>query len=144
MVGWLGGSLECPVVDMSIDENEPPHQQRCPGNDNVNPPPDDPSPSTAANNVELTSVPNSYICGTSNCRRTVRNGVWCYSCEQWFHFKCQGMKSMNSPEAEKWKITDEEYRGGCHAPARPYAPVSKPGLLDEGRVPRGVQGRAGA
>ena len=28
--------------------------------------------------------------------------------------------------------------GGCHAPARPYAPVSKPGLLDEGRVPRGV------
>ena len=36
--------------------------------------------------------------------------------------------------------------GGCHAPARalPYAPVSKPGLLDEGRVPRGVQGRAGA
>ena len=24
---------------------------------------------------------------------------------------------------------------------RPYAPVSKPGLLDEGRVPRGVQGR---
>ena len=36
------------------------------------------------------------------------------------------------------------YRGGCHAPARPYAPVSKPGLLDEGRVPRGVQGRAGA
>ena len=43
MVGWLGGSLECPVVDMSIDENEPPHQQRCPGNDNVNPPPDDPS-----------------------------------------------------------------------------------------------------
>ena len=39
----------------------------------------------------------------------MRNGVWCYSCEQWFHFKCQGMKSMNSPEAEKWKITDEEY-----------------------------------
>ena len=37
-----------------------------------------------------------------------------------------------------------QYRGGCHAPARPYAPVSKPGLLDEGRVPRGVQGRAGA
>ena len=109
MVGWLGGSLECPVVGMSGDENEPPHQQRCPGNDNVNPPPDDPSPSTAANNVELTSVPNSYICGTSNCRRTVRNGVWCYSCEQWFHFKCQGMKGMNSPEAEKWKITDEEY-----------------------------------
>ena len=36
------------------------------------------------------------------------------------------------------------YWGGCHAPARPYAPVSKPGLLDEGRVPRGVQGRAGA
>ena len=36
------------------------------------------------------------------------------------------------------------YGGGCHAPARPYAPVSKPGLLDEGRVPRGVQGRAGA
>ena len=30
------------------------------------------------------------------------------------------------------------------APTRPYAPVSKPGLLDEGRVPRGVQGRAGA
>ena len=27
---------------------------------------------------------------------------------------------------------------------RPYAPVSKPDLLDEGRVPRGVQGRAGA
>ena len=27
---------------------------------------------------------------------------------------------------------------------RPYAPVSKPGLLDEGRVPRGVQGRTGA
>ena len=39
---------------------------------------------------------------------------------------------------------DHPYRGGCHAPARPYAPVSKPGLLDEGRVPRGVQGRAGA
>ena len=34
--------------------------------------------------------------------------------------------------------------GGCHAPVRPYAPVSKPDLLDEGRVPRGVQGRAGA
>ena len=32
--------------------------------------------------------------------------------------------------------------GGCHAPARPYAPVSKPGLLDEGRVPRGAQGRS--
>ena len=28
--------------------------------------------------------------------------------------------------------------------SRPYAPVSKPGLLDEGRVPRGVQGRTGA
>ena len=40
--------------------------------------------------------------------------------------------------------------GGCHTPVRPYAPVSKPGLLDEGRVPRGVspgacpQGRTGA
>ena len=49
-----------------------------------------------------------------------------------------------------WIITDCMYTvhyrggGGCHAPARPYAPVSKPGLLDEGRVPRGVQGRAGA
>ena len=43
------------------------------------------------------------------------------------------------------------YRGGvegCHAPVRPCAPlcapVSKPDLLDEGRVPRGVQGRTGA
>ena len=42
------------------------------------------------------------------------------------------------------------YGGGCHAPVRPYAPVSKPDLLDEGRVPRGVspgacpQGRTGA
>ena len=42
------------------------------------------------------------------------------------------------------KTKSSDYRGGCHAPARPYAPVSKPGLLDEGRVPRGVQGRAGA
>ena len=25
---------------------------------------------------------------------------------------------------------------------RPYAPVSKPDVLDEGRVPRGVQGRS--
>ena len=33
------------------------------------------------------------------------------------------------------------FKGGV---SRPCAPVSKPGLLDEGRVPRGVQGRAGA
>ena len=66
MVGWLGGSLECPVADMSGDENEPPHQQRCPGNVHVYPPPDDSSPSTSsrtANNVELTSDVNSSICG---------------------------------------------------------------------------------
>ena len=41
-------------------------------------------------------------------------------------------------------LSKSAYWGGCHAPVRPYAPVSKPDLLDEGRVPRGVQGRAGA
>ena len=54
-------------------------------------------------------------------------------------FKCLFIlrKYPNAAEPNQWG-------GGCHAPARPYAPVSKPGLLDEGRVPRGVQGRAGA
>ena len=53
----------------------------------------------------------------------------------------QGKPPLNHPQ----NVSEmSNYRGGCHAPARPYAPVSKPGLLDEGRVPRGVQGRAGA
>ena len=53
---------------------------------------------------------------------------------------------MRGVQQSIWELRSTRYimGGGCHAPARPYAPVSKPGLLDEGRVPRGVQGRAGA
>ena len=56
MACWLGGSLECPVVDMSGDENEPPHQQRCPGNDHVYPLPDNPSPSTSSRTTRSRNV----------------------------------------------------------------------------------------
>ena len=105
---------------------------RCPGNVHVCPPlyvtPPFTSSSTmsrdtsttppassvpAANNDELMSDVDSYICGTSHCRRSIFailcNGVWCYSCEQWYHFNCQGMKSMNSPEAQKWMSPDKEF-----------------------------------
>ena len=39
-------------------------------------------------------------------------------------------------------VSRQAHKGGGVTPLR--APTPKPGLLDEGRVPRGVQGRAGA
>ena len=64
---------------------------------------------------------------------------WLFN-QEWFRIK------FIYPKVRFRNVILSSYRGGggCHAPARPYAPVSKPGLLDEGRVPRGVQGRTGA
>ena len=62
--------------------------------------------------------------------------------EIFLEFNCSHFgKKIESLQLSCQKLT---FGGGCHAPARPYAPVSKLGLLDEGRVPRGVQGRTGA
>ena len=44
------------MVDMSGDVNEPPYQQRCPGNDNVCPPPDDSLPSTSSRTTRSCNV----------------------------------------------------------------------------------------